>query len=175
MNIKYFQQINQLSFLFLALPQAPLDATTTVVEATHVVIIWHRSPDDNGTLTYAVDCFRCRSNEDKQCNELCDRQVRYSPRKENITGVNVTLNGLSASSFFLFRVYSVNEFNQQEKDRNNWKFAEVYVETKGEVKRERQQKSVTLANSIPEIPGKNDKIFSKLSFGKMNVLIGNGY
>ncbi|XP_078374592.1 ephrin type-A receptor 4-like isoform X1 [Oculina patagonica] len=113
-----------------ALPQAPLVATTTVVEATHAVIIWHRSPDDNGTLTYAVDCFRCNSYRDKHCFAPCDRQVRYSPRKENIAGINVTVHGLSASSFFLFRVYSVNELNQKEKDRNNWKFAEVYVETK---------------------------------------------
>ncbi|XP_078374630.1 ephrin type-A receptor 4-like isoform X3 [Oculina patagonica] len=113
-----------------ALPQAPLEANTTVVEATYVVISWHRSPDDNGTLTYAVDCFTCKSRESKNCTEVCDRQVRYLPGKDNLTGVNVTVRGLSSSSFYLFRVYSVSELNQQEKDRGKWQFATVFVETK---------------------------------------------
>lgn len=125
-----------MSFFFSALPQAPLKAKPTLVKATYVILGWQRSPDDNGTLTYAVDCFRCTSTEDKHCNEACDRQVEYSPRKENITGVNVTVSGLSWSSFYLFRVYSVNALNQQENDRDNWKFAEVFVETKGKVKHE---------------------------------------
>jgi len=59
--------------------------------------------------------------------------VRYFPRKENITGVNVIVHGLSSSSFFLFRVYSVSELNQQEKDKDKWNYAEVFVETKGNV------------------------------------------
>jgi len=57
--------------------------------------------------------------------------VKYLPGKENITGLNVTVHGLSSSSFFLFRVYSVSELNQLENNKNNWKYAEVYVETKG--------------------------------------------
>lgn len=122
---------------FLVLPQAPIKANTTVVNATYVVISWHRSPDDNGTLRYAVDCFKCKSNKDKRCYEACDRQVRYSPKKENITGINVTVNGLSPSSFYLFRVYSVNKLNQQETDKDKWKFATVFVETKGELKNDR--------------------------------------
>ncbi len=116
---------------FLALSQAPLETTTDVVEATYVVVSWHSSRDDNGMLTYAVDCFRCKSNSGNCRYEPCDRQVRYSPRKENITGVKVTVNGLSSSSFFLFRVYSVNELNQLESDRDKWKYAQVFVETKG--------------------------------------------
>lgn len=118
----------------LALPQAPLKTKRTVVKATFVVMTWHRSRDDNGKITYAVDCFRCNSGEDKNCKEACDQQVRYLPGKENITGVNVTVHGLSSSSFFLFRVYSVSELNQQEKDKNKWNYAEVFVGTKGEVK-----------------------------------------
>ena len=106
----------------------------TVIKATVVIISWHRSPDDNGNITYAVDCFRCSSEGYKNCKEACDRQVRYLPRKENITGVNVTVYGLSASSFFLFRVYSVSELNQQERDKDKWNYAEVYEETKGKAK-----------------------------------------
>ena len=106
----------------------------TVVKATVVIISWHRSPDDSGNITYAVDCFRCSSGDDKNCKEACDRQVRYLPRKDDITGLNVTMHGLSSSSFFLFRVYSVSELNQQEKDRDKWNYAEVLVETKGKVK-----------------------------------------
>lgn len=78
-----------------------------------------------------MDCFRCKSGEDKNCKEACDRQVRYLPGKENITGVNVTVHGLSSSSFFLFRVYSVSDLNQQENNKDNWNYAEVFVETKG--------------------------------------------
>lgn len=57
--------------------------------------------------------------------------MRYLPGKENITGVNVTVHGLSSSSFFLFRVYSVSDLNQQENNKDNWNYAEVFVETKG--------------------------------------------
>ena len=57
--------------------------------------------------------------------------MRYLPGKENITGVNVTVHGLSPSSFYLFRVYSVNELNQLERNKDKWRYAEVSVETKG--------------------------------------------
>ena len=72
---------------------------------------------------------------------MCDRQVRYLPGKENITGVNVTVHGLSPSSLYLFRVYSVSELNQQEQDKNKWNYAEVLVETEGEGKCELQNNS----------------------------------
>ena len=88
-------------------------------------------PDDNGQITYALDCFRCKRGEDENCKEACDRQVRYIPGKENITGVNVTVHGLSPSSFYLFRVYSVSELNQLESNRDKWRYVEVFVETKG--------------------------------------------
>ena len=55
--------------------------------------------------------------------------------------MNVTVHGLSSSSFFLFRVYSVSELNQQEKDKNRWNYAEVFVETKGDVECEWQNSS----------------------------------
>ena len=100
-----------------------------------MLLSWHRSLDDNGTLTYTVDCFKCNSNSEKNCYETCGRKIRYSPKKENITGVNVTVSGLSSSSFYMFRVYSVNELNKEEKDKDEWKFAVVLVETKGEVRR----------------------------------------
>ena len=57
--------------------------------------------------------------------------MRYIPGKENITGVNVTVHGLSPSSFHLFRVYSVSELNQQESNKDKWGYVEVFVETKG--------------------------------------------
>jgi len=88
-------------------------------------------PDDDGKISYALDCFRCKSGKDKNCKEACDRQVRYLPGKENLTGMDVTVHGLSPSSFFLFRVYSVSELNQQENNKGNWNYAEVYVKTKG--------------------------------------------
>ena len=116
---------------FSALPQGPVKANFTKVLATRVVISWHRSPDDNGKITYALDCFRCKSGEDKKCKEACDRQVRYLPGKENITGMNVTVHGLSPSSFYLFRVYSVSELNQQETNKDNWNYVVVLVKTKG--------------------------------------------
>ena len=119
---------------FTGLPLAPLSAKTTTVLSTRVVISWQHSPDDNGKITYALDCFRCKSGEYKNCKEGCDRRVRYLPRKENITGVNVTVRGLSPSSFYLFKVYSVSELNQQETNKDKWKYAEVFVETKGIVK-----------------------------------------
>ena len=60
--------------------------------------------------------------------------MKYLPGKENITGMNVTVHGLSPSSFFFFRVYSVSELNQLENNKDNWNYAEVFVETKGKVK-----------------------------------------
>lgn len=131
LRIKTLIEIRTLKSSFPALPKAPVNANTTVVFATRVVISWHRSPDDNGKITYALDCFRCKSGEYKNCKEACDRQVRYLPGKENITGVNVTVHGLSSSSFFLFRVYSVSDLNQEENNKDNWNYAEVFVETKG--------------------------------------------
>ena len=118
-------------YFFPALPEAPPSANTTAVHSTLVVIRWHRSPDDNGKITYALDCFRCKSGEDENCKELCDRQVGYIPGKDNITGVNVTVHGLSPSSFYLFRVYSVSELNQLESNKDKWSYVEVFVETKG--------------------------------------------
>ncbi|PFX29174.1 Ephrin type-A receptor 4 [Stylophora pistillata] len=114
------------------LPKAPLMANATVVKATAVEISWQRSPDDldDGELIYAVDCFRCTSSEDKNCDEQCNLNVQYSPSKENISGVDVVINGLPSSSYFLFRVYSVNELNRQEQNRDVWNFAEVFVKTK---------------------------------------------
>ena len=38
--------------------------------------------------------------------------------------MNVTVHGLSPSSFYLFRVYSVSELNQQEQDKNKWNYDE---------------------------------------------------
>ena len=67
--------------------------------------------------------------------------MRYLPGKENITGVNVTVHSLSSSSFYLFRVYSVGELNEQEQDKNKWNYAEVFVETEGEGKCELQDNS----------------------------------
>ena len=57
--------------------------------------------------------------------------MRYIPGKDNITGVNATVHGLSPSSFYLFRVYSVSELNQQESNKDKWSYVEVFVETKG--------------------------------------------
>ncbi|KAJ7331704.1 hypothetical protein OS493_019298 [Desmophyllum pertusum] len=49
-----------------ALPYAPLNENATIVKATYVVISWHRSPDDNGMLRYAVDCFRCKYKKSQE-------------------------------------------------------------------------------------------------------------
>ena len=57
--------------------------------------------------------------------------MRYIPGKDDITGVNVTVHGLSPSSFYLFRVYSVSELNQQESNKDKWSYVQVFVETKG--------------------------------------------
>ncbi|XP_066027769.1 ephrin type-A receptor 4 [Pocillopora verrucosa] len=114
------------------LPKAPLTANATVVKVTVVQISWQHSPDDleNDSLTYAVDCFKCESSRDKNCKESCNPGVEYSPSKENISGVEVNINGLPPSTYFLFRVYSVNELNQLEPNRDDWNFAKVFVKTR---------------------------------------------
>ena len=95
-------------------------------------INWTPSPDDiNGTLRYSVDCFRCKSHKDRECKNPCGPQLKYHPSKDNITDAKVTVSGLQSGTFFLFRVYSVNELNQQEKDRDKWNYAEVFVKTQG--------------------------------------------
>ena len=118
--------------LFPALPAAPLYANATVVKATYVVIKWERSPDDSdGKLRYVLDCFSCKSSKYKDCNEACGPSVQYMPSQDNITNVAVTINGLPSDSFLKFRVYSVSELNEEEKDRDKWKYVTVLVKTKG--------------------------------------------
>ena len=119
--------------MLVELPKAPLRVNATVVKTTVVQISWQRSPDDfkNDPLTYAVDCFRCTSSKDTNCKEPCNPGIEYSPSKENISGVEVAINGLPPSTYFLFRVYSVNELNQLEQNRDDWNFAKVFVKTKG--------------------------------------------
>ena len=118
--------------LFPALPAAPLYANATVVKATYVVIKWERSPDDSvGKLWYVVDCFSCKSSKYRDCNEPCGPSVQYLPNQDNITNVAVTINGLPSDSFIKFRVYSVSELNEEEKDRDKWKYVTVLVKTKG--------------------------------------------
>ncbi|KAM7434137.1 hypothetical protein ABFA07_015738 [Porites harrisoni] len=117
-----------------ALPAAPLYANATVVKATYVVIKWERSPDDSdGKLRYVVDCFSCKSSKYKDCNEACGPSVQYMPSQDNITNVAVTINGLPSDSFLKFRVYSVSELNEEEKDRDKWKYVTVLVKTKEEI------------------------------------------
>ena len=118
--------------LYPALPAAPLYANPTLVKATYVVIKWERSLDDSGgMLRYAVDCFICKSSNYKVCNEPCGTGVQYMPSQDNITNVAVTINGLPSDSFIKFRVYSVSELNEEEKDRDKWKYVMVSVKTKG--------------------------------------------
>ena len=114
----------------LALPTAPLKANLTVVKATKVAIKW--TDDISGKLRYSVDCFKCKYSKDKDCKESCGPSVQYKPSKDNITVNSIEVNGLQSDSFFLFRVYSVNELNQKEKDRDKWNYATVFVRTKGE-------------------------------------------
>ena len=118
--------------LYPALPAAPLYANPTLVKATYVVIKWERSLDDSGgMLRYVVDCFICKSSNYKVCNEPCGTGVQYMPSQDNITNVAVTINGLPSDSFIKFRVYSVSELNEEEKDRDKWKYVMVSVKTKG--------------------------------------------
>ena len=118
--------------LFPALPAAPLNANATVVKATYVVIKWERSPDDSdGKLKYAVDCFSCKSSKYKVCNKPCGPSAQYRPSQDKITNVTVTINGLPSDSFLKFRVYSVGELNEEEKDRDKWNYVTVSVKTRG--------------------------------------------
>ena len=116
-----------------ALPQAPRNAYVHVVKATYVEIKWERSPDDTDglRLRYSVECFRCKSSKYKDCNESCGPSVEYKPNKDNITNGTVTINGLPSDSSLKFRVYSVSELNEQEKDRDKWNFVTVSAKTKG--------------------------------------------
>ena len=124
--------MNTYCHLYPALPAAPLYANATLVKATYVVIKWERSTDDSGgKLRYAVDCFKCESSNYKDCKEPCGARIQYMPSQDNITSVTVTINGLPPDSFLKFRVYSVNELNEEEKDRDKWKYVMVSVKTKG--------------------------------------------
>ena len=114
-----------------ALPAAPRYANATVVKATYVEITWERSPDDSdGELRYVLDCFSCKSSKYVDCNEPCGPSVQYLPNQDNITVSTVALNGLPSDSFLKFRVYSVNELNEEEKDRDKWNYVTVSIKTK---------------------------------------------
>ena len=115
-----------------ALPKAPRSAIVTVVKETYVEIMWEHSPDESdGKLRYSVHCSRCKSIKYKDCNESCGPSVEYKPNKDNITDETVAVNGLPSDSFLKFRVYSVSELNEQEKDRDKWNYVTVTVNTKG--------------------------------------------
>ena len=116
-----------------ALPKAPRNAYLDVVKATYAKIKWERSPDDiDGLkLRYSLDCFRCNSSKYKDCKESCGPSVEYKPNKDNITNGSVTIIGLLSDSFLKFRVYSVSELNEQEKDRDKWNYVTVSTKTKG--------------------------------------------
>ena len=57
--------------------------------------------------------------------------MEYEPNKDNITNGTVTIIGLLSDSFLKFRVYSVSELNEQEKDRDKWNYVTVSTKTKG--------------------------------------------
>ena len=115
-----------------ALPKAPRNANVTVVKETYVEIMWERSPDEsNGQLRYSIDCFRCKSSKYKDCKESCGTRVGYKPNKDNITDGTVAVNGLPSDSFLKFRVYSVSELNEQEKDKDKWNYVTVSAKTNG--------------------------------------------
>ena len=115
-----------------ALPKAPRSAIVTVVKETYVEIMWERSPDESdGKLRYSLHCFRCKPRKYKDCNESCGPSVEYKPNTDNITDETVAVNGLPSDSFLKFRVYSVSELNEQEKDRDKWNYVTVSVKTKG--------------------------------------------
>ena len=115
-----------------ALPKAPRNAIVTVVKETYVEIMWERSPDNSdGKLRYSVDCFWCKSSEYTDCKESCGSSVEYKSNKDNITDHTVAIDGLPSDSFLKFRVYSVNELNEQEKDRDKWNYVTVSAKTEG--------------------------------------------
>lgn len=116
---------------FIALPLAPLNARAIIVEQTFLSISWVPRDDADSTLTYSIDCFKCISLQDKECRRRCCQNVKFQPSGDKIYTVNVAVFGLQSGSSYLFRVYSVNKLNQQEKDRDKWNFATVYVKTKG--------------------------------------------
>ena len=116
---------------FIALPLAPLNASAIIVKQTFLTISWVARDDANSSLGYSIDCFRCKSLQDKECRRLCSQNVKFQPGGDVIYTTNVTAFGLQSGSFYLFRVYSVNELNQREKDRDKWNYTAVYVHTKG--------------------------------------------
>ena len=120
-----------LVFFFIALPLAPLDASAIIVKQTFLTISWVPRDDANSTLGYSIHCFRCESLQDKECRGPCSQNVKFQPGGDVIHTTNVTALGLQSGSFYLFRVYSVNELNQQEKNTDKWNYTTVYVHTKG--------------------------------------------
>ena len=115
----------------IALPLAPLNARAIIVKQTFLTISWIPRDDADSTLRYSIDCVRCKSLQDKECRGLCSQNVKFQPGGDKIYAVNVSVFGLQSGSFYLFRVYSVNGLNQEEKVRDKWNFATVYVQTKG--------------------------------------------
>ena len=98
----------------------------------NVKIKWELSPDDiERKLRYSVDCFRCKSETDKDCKDSCGSSVQYKPNKDNITNGIVTISGLPSGSFLMFRVYSVSDLTEHVKDRYKWNYDTISLETKG--------------------------------------------
>jgi len=99
--------------------------------------------------------------------------VQYLPGKENLTGMNVTVHGLSPSSFFLFRVYSVSELNQLENNKDNWNYAEVYVKTKESKHNptEGMTAKTTTAPRTDEETKSASSMYVKIVYGLVGLLI----
>lgn len=96
--------------------------------STCIIIQW--TPHKGGNINYAVDCFQCQKTEDEKCKSPCEG-AKYSPSKDNIKGVNVTVSGLESSTKYKFRVYTVNELNELVANRAEWKYAIVTAQTSG--------------------------------------------
>ncbi|XP_074626360.1 ephrin type-B receptor 1-like [Acropora palmata] len=112
------------------LPVAPLNVSAIIVKQTSLTISWVPRDNANSTLGYSIHCFRCKSLQDKECRESCSQNVKFQPGGDVIYTTNVTALNLQSGSFYLFRVYSVNELNQQEKNTDKWNYTTVYVHTK---------------------------------------------
>lgn len=114
------------TFLFfaIALPFAVANMDIVFSNSTAITLQWVTHKKTN--IWYTVGCSQCKKTG--ECREPCE-DARYDPGMLSIKGDSVTVAGLEPATIYEFRVYSVNELNKLEPDKEKWMFKSVTRQT----------------------------------------------
>ncbi|KAK3730312.1 hypothetical protein QZH41_015353, partial [Actinostola sp. cb2023] len=109
-----------------ALPKGPNFANTTTWNNTAILVTWPPSTDDS--ITFTIECFVCKDEQDKKCVEPCGRKTTFHPMDSGLKS-SVSVSGLKPGTHFKFKVYGVTDLNRAA-DVSSWNYVVTYGRTK---------------------------------------------